>query len=227
MSLTSVDLPKAEINLETLGLLFAVTFPGFLSMRVYRLIMPAGDVDWKDGLLGAMFYTVLNDVALFPFTLFVLDAANIDASFGRYWLSLVIVGLVGPTAWPIFWVYIATKSRLKRWLIIPFQTAFDYFFSRRITCFVVVHLKDGRMIGGWYGQGSYATTYPASGDLYLSAAVRVDEKGELIAAVPSSVGVLVRCSEYTHLEFYSAQPVVTEPEPNRTVVPSPREVLHE
>jgi hypothetical protein len=197
------ELPKVEFTLDTLGLLFAVAFPGFLSQRVYRLIMPAGDVDWKDGLLAAMFYTVINDILLFPLLLIVVDGKNALSSPWLYWLSLFGLVLAGPVAWPPLWVWIATKTKLRKWLIIPYRSASDYFFSRRSTCFVVVHLKDGSMIGGWLGEASYVTTYPESGDLYLSAAVRLAADGELGAPVPTSLGVLVRRDEYTHLELHT------------------------
>lgn len=201
------ELPKVEFTLDTLGLLFAVAFPGFLSQRVYRLIMPAGDMDWKDGLLAAMFYTAINDILLFPLLLFVVNGKNALSSPLSYWLSLFVLVLGGPVAWPILWVWIATKTRLRKWLIIPYRSASDFFFSKRSTCFVVVHLKNGSMIGGWLGETSYVTTYPESGDLYLSATVRLTADAELGAPVPSSLGVLVRRDEYTHLELHTDQPL--------------------
>jgi hypothetical protein len=199
------ELPKVEFTLDTLGLLFAVAFPGFLSQRVYRLIMPASDVDWKDGLMSAMFYTVLNDIALFPFLRTVIVGSNAISSPGSYFASLLVLVLLGPLIWPVLYVWLSTTSRLKRWLIIPYRSAGDYFFSKRQTCFVVVHLKNGGMVGGWYGPTGYVTTYPESGDLFLSAAVRLDARGELGPVIPTSIGVLVRRDEYTHLELHTDQ----------------------
>jgi hypothetical protein len=201
------ELPKVEFTLDTLGLLFAVAFPGLLSQRIYRLIMPAADVDWKDGLVAAMFYTVINDILLFPLMLYVVDGKNALSSPGTYWLSLFGLVFVGPLFWPLLWLWITTKTWLRKWLIIPYRSASDFFFSRRTTCFVVVHLKNGSMIGGWMGGTSYVTTYPESGDLYLSAAVRLTADGKFDALVPTSLGVLVRRDEYTHLELHTDQPL--------------------
>lgn len=205
------EVPKVEFNIEMLGLLFALAFPGLLSMRVYRLLMPVGDVDWKDGLLGAMFYTALNNIALFPLVRFILDGQNAIATPWWYWGALFVLVLAAPVAWPIVWVYAATKTGLRKWLIIPYRTAFDYCFSYRTTCFVLVHLKGGKMIGGWYGKNGYATTFPDSGDLFLSAAVHLAPNGEFASVVSSSVGVLVRRDEYTHLELHTDQPVTVSP----------------
>lgn len=206
------EMPKVEFNIEMLGLLFAVAFPGLLSTQTYRLIMPVGAMDWKDGLLGAMFYTCLNDIVLFPFIRFLLIGSNAIVSPYQYWGALIVVFLAAPMGWPILWVYLSTKSPLKKWLIIPYRTAFDYFFSYRTTCFVIVHLKDRRMIAGWYGNTGikgYATTFPESGDLFLSAAVRLTPSGEFGDAVPSSIGVLIRRDEYTHLELHTDRVVTT------------------
>ena len=58
---------------------------------------------------------------------------------------------------------------------LPFPTAWDYYFDKRNPSWVLVHLKDGTLIGGLFGDDSYATSFPTDGDIYLEKVAKAEK----------------------------------------------------
>lgn len=87
-------------------------------------------------------------------------------------------------------------------LQLPFPTAWDYYFDARKTCFVLIHLKNGKMIGGFYGNKSYSTSFPRHGDLYLEKVVQVDKDGKFVKIIEGSEGMLVPQDSYDYIEMF-------------------------
>jgi hypothetical protein len=80
--------------------------------------------------------------------------------------------------------------------------AWDDFFLRREPCWIIVHLKDGRRLGGWYGENSYAGLYPNSGHLSLEQLWRLDEDYKFVERVPQSRGIILRPDDYHFVELF-------------------------
>ena len=81
--------------------------------------------------------------------------------------------------------------------------AWDEFFTRREPAWVIVHLPDGRLVGGYFGEKSYATLAPQSGHLYIEQLWQISETGEFLEQIPSTKGALFRPSDYQWVEFVS------------------------
>src|SRR5262249_4076770 len=63
-----------------------------------------------------------------------------------------------------------------RWInLIP--TGWDWIFSRTEPCFVLVTLQDGRVVAGFFGPQSMASSDPERRDLYLETVYIVPENG--------------------------------------------------
>jgi hypothetical protein len=67
---------------------------------------------------------------------------------------------------------------------------------------VIVHLKTGKLVGGYFGHDSYASVEPQSGHIYLSELWTLDRKGAFVAPVPDSKGALFRPEDYDWIEFF-------------------------
>ncbi|MFF9565190.1 DUF6338 family protein [Leifsonia sp. NPDC014704] len=67
---------------------------------------------------------------------------------------------------------------------------------------VRVTLPDGRMLGGFFGSGSYVSTYPEPRDLYLSHQYFVEADGTLGELIPGTAGVWLRISDDHIVEFF-------------------------
>lgn len=190
-------------SLDALGALLAFVWPGALALQIYRLVMPARHLDWQNVVSQGLFYSVVNYVLLFPAAVFLLDGNNLEQHPIAYWLCLVVVLLVGPVLLPFGYRWAHGWKWLRGRIQAPYPTSWDYFFAKRRPTFIIVHLKNGRMVGGYWGDGSYASAYPETGDLYISHSVAVDERGNFLEVVPGTGGLLVRREDFHFLEFLS------------------------
>jgi hypothetical protein len=197
-----MDLDK-PLDLDAVGTFAAFVFPGLVSLVVFRLLLPARSLEWKDSLVQALFYSIINYAVLFPVVLFVIRPANIGAHPLTYWLALVALWVIGPATWPVLWKNLFRLRLVRRLLQSPYPTAWDYFFDQREPLFVLISLNDGTYVGGYYDENSFASAFPAEGDIYVSAAYKVDADGNFLDAVPGSRGLLVRKDQYSLIQLFS------------------------
>ena len=196
---------KIAPDLESWTLFLVLVVPGLISMHIYRLLFAAKEIDWKNGLVQALFYSSLNLVICLP-VLFPIHRDNFLTDH-PYWYTtiLMIILLVPPVIWPFLyrrllrWQWLASKIQL------PYPTAWDYFFDRRVSVFVLVQLKNGSKLGGYYGSESYATSFPTEGDIYLETVYRVDEDGKFKESIDGSSGAIIRKDQYELIEFFKPQ----------------------
>ncbi len=64
---------------------------------------------------------------------------------------------------------------------------------------------DGRWIGGFFGKGSFVSSYPEPREMFVEGAWRMDDDGKFVAAQPNSVGLYLRCDDIRSVEFISPQ----------------------
>jgi hypothetical protein len=177
-------------------------FPGLISIHIYRLHLPARDIDWKNVITEALFYSCLNFALCLPI-LVPLHAGGLAASNPYLYVGLLmVVLLVTPVVFTSALCWALRSRRLMARLQLPYPTAWDYFFDARKPAFVLIQLKNGCRIGGFYGPKSYATSFPREGDIYLEAVFEVDEHGRFGDMIDNSAGVLVRKDEYELVEFF-------------------------
>jgi len=62
-------------------------------------------------------------------------------------------------------------------------------------------LKNGNLVAGYWGPGSYASAFPEQDDLYVSAVYKVDANGRIGDPIPSTNGLLIARDEYTYIEL--------------------------
>ena len=83
----------------------------------------------------------------------------------------------------------------------PTPGAWDFAFTNRTAGYVRILTKDGTYLGGWFGEESFASSYPEPLGIYLEAANRMDENGVFGEEVDGSGGMYVRCDDIVVLEF--------------------------
>jgi hypothetical protein len=191
-----------DTTLETIGLFLTFVWPGLLAVNVYRLIVPGPRIEWKDAVTQGLFFTVINYILTFPVALFVVRTEHLATSPLRYWLSLAFVLLVAPVLLPFGWTRLLRLRWVARVVQAPYPTPWDWYFSRRRPVFMLIHLTDGSVVGGYWGEQSYASSYPEQGDLYLSAVYKVDDSGQFEAPLEDTDGLLIRKDQYSYLELF-------------------------
>ncbi len=77
-------------------------------------------------------------------------------------------------------------------------------FRQGFPAYVRVRLKEGGLVLGWYGQGSFASSDAGNGDLYLEEQWR-DDDGWFAEPLPTTRGVWIRGSEIVSVEFFAGR----------------------
>lgn len=92
--------------------------------------------------------------------------------------------------------YIASR------IISPVPTSWDYVFSGRKPYWVILHLKDGRSIGGAYGENSFTSSFPNPQDIYIEEVWKLDENNTFVKQIEKSNGLLIKIDEIASIEFF-------------------------
>ncbi len=194
-----------EFDWSRLAIVALFALPGFISLRVWSLIFPTSERALKDQLGEAIGFGILNAVICAPLFLLVEPATPV-ALYGLVILTLVIL----PAFWPFpaLWM-MRTLQRLDV-ILIPSRSAWDDVFLRDEPYFVIVHLKDGGRVGGYFGPKSFAGLHPISGHLYLEQLWYMDEQGRFTSPVPDSRGLILRPNDYKYVELMAVPDEVSD-----------------
>ena len=118
----------------------------------------------------------------------------------------VVVVLVAPVAWAVAVHLGLGWLERKSWILRRPKTAWDAFFLKKIPAKIIVRMKDGSMIGGQFGDASYASLSPQSGHLYIEKAWKISEAGEFAEPIRESLGLVLRPEDYAFVELFAAAP---------------------
>lgn len=193
---------KIAPDIDSMSLFILLVFPGLISMRLYRLIIPQKEMDWKTALIEALFYGTINFGICLPMII-PLQRSQFSHNYPvLYGLLLAIIILIPPSIGPFIILFLYKCKWIKDKIQLPYPTAWDYYFKNRKPCFILVHLKNGHKIGGFYGNKSYATSFPQHGDLYLEKVIRVNENGNFIEIIEDSEGTIISNDAYVYIELF-------------------------
>ena len=194
---------KVAPELDSLVLFVLLIVPGLISMFAYRFLMPARDIEWKTALVEALFYGVLNFGICLPIIIPIHQAGFPASHLTWYVILMVAVLVLLPLLWSCLLCCLFRWKRLMKRLQLPFPTAWDFFFHKRESCFILIHLKNGKMIGGYFGGDSYATSFPRHGDIYLQQVCKVDELGRFEKLVEDTKGLLISRDTCDYVEMFA------------------------
>lgn len=188
------------LKLEYILAFATFILPGFLIMKIIRLKVPNKDFLLKDMLFEAFSYSLLN-LSIFGWIPYLLLSNNyIDWSTIAFIFILVVSPIILATG------YIKTVSSkfFGKHFDIQMPTAWDWYFSQRPNSVLLVKMKDGSEIIGYFGETSYATSYPNDGSIYIEKVYVKDSDGTL-SRVENSNGILIAKDQYTTIEFYNIE----------------------
>lgn len=180
------------------GLFVSIVAPGFLSMKIWALIHPSRRVSFADSLYEAVFYGVINYFLVAIWLLPLTEQFNTVLSIIAYIFSFVIV----PFILPHLWKWILSWKFIKSKIINPIPKAWDVFFGKRKPCFMLIHLKNGQVIGGLYAYESAASSYPEKEDLYLQEIWALNDEGKFTNPIDDTMGLLVNYNTVDYIELF-------------------------
>ncbi len=122
-------------------------------------------------------------------------------------LLLALIAFVSPVALAL----LIAKLQQTQWIgnflgrfgfntINPIPTAWDYQFTKNDPNWVVVTLKDGSKVFGFYGLKSFTGDEPGHRDIFLEAVFEPTETGEW-APVEDTAGVWISADQLAIIEF--------------------------
>ncbi len=188
-------------NFDFLLVLFFVV-PGSVSMRVYGLLRPTEPGPLKENIYEAITFSVINYVLMeWAVPLARAYGGTPDGTIPRL-LLLAAAFVVVPAMLPIFLNLGLQWLERRRRILRRAKTAWDDFFLRRQSCWVIVHLKDGRRLGGFFGERSFAGLYPNSGHICVQELWKLGANGEFESKVDGTQGIVLRPDDYQMVELF-------------------------
>jgi len=188
-----------DLSESTIRLILAFVVPGFIGMLGYRLFQPNQRLrlkdDWPDALVFGLILFCTAQYFVNPLLPENITLQNSDLAFGAYLLVFPIICAIALN----MLLHVLEK---RKWILARAPTAWDHVFRRSKSYWVVVHLNDGRRIGGYFSKRSYASSYPEPGHVYLEKLWKVNEDGAFGETVEQSEGLLLRPSDYQMVELF-------------------------
>jgi hypothetical protein len=80
--------------------------------------------------------------------------------------------------------------------------SWDYVFGKRNPFWIIVHLKNGQKIGGFFGDESFASSNPADEQIYLEEVWVLDDDGRFLSPAEGSRGIIIMNDEIRAVEFF-------------------------
>jgi hypothetical protein len=185
-----------QFDWSKLAFIALFALPGFISLQVWSLVVPTSERALKDAIPEAIAFGILNAVVGAPLLL-ALSPGNVWYLYGLLVLTLIVF----PAFWPFALKWGLRRLSASNVILKQARNGWDEAFLRREPLFIIIHLKDGRRIGGYYGYQSFAGVYPASGHLYLEILWTLDAEGKFVEPVLGSRGIVLRPDDYHFIEL--------------------------
>jgi hypothetical protein len=183
---------------------FLILFiPGFVSIKVHDLLIPAERRDFSKSIFEVFGYSFLNFAVLSPLIIPIHLGSFYNMHRFLYWFFIFVILAVFPVFWPILFIRLPKWRFFAKYFRDPWPTPWDYIFSKRKALWVIVNLKDGRKIGGEFDRLSSASSYPDKQQIYLEKVWKLDEEGNFIEAIPRSEGIVILGEEISSVEFFN------------------------
>jgi hypothetical protein len=199
------------------ALLIAAYFvvPGFLAIVAFDAVVTRISRDTPRIVLEAIAVSLGFWLVTAPLHIWTLQRGYFETHvvFTAFLYSLGAI-LLPPAAGLAIANWIRRHPRLLSALGIrpPAPRAWDYYFGRGGHTFVIVTLTDGSRLCGLWSDQSFASSYPATEDLYLEALVQLDASGHIGEYVSYTQGAWVPGSAIKTLEFLRPLEVVENAE---------------
>lgn len=185
-----------------LVLFIAFVVPGFVSLKVYELLLPRAPRDASQQVVDAVAYSSIN-YALLIGPIYLVETSKVEQSHPMlYTLFYVFVMLLAPVLWACVLRFLRSTDVLQFFFPHPTAKPWDYVFSQRRRYWVLVTLKDGKQVAGRYDTKSFASSAPSPEQLYLEQAWVLNSDGGFERPRADSEGILVLTPEIATVELF-------------------------
>jgi hypothetical protein len=184
--------------------------PGFIARRILSWAYPSSEPSDAHLALTAVTLSCVN-YGIWSWLLVLSWQKDWYKSDGFLALLAVLVLFLSPVVGTLVIVKFMRTSVFRRLREIfgirhPTPKAWDYFFGRRTACWIIVTLKSGDMIGGYFGAQSFSSSFPHEEDLYLELLCDLTPEGKISRITPLSLGGIIHMEDVELLEFFRFEP---------------------
>lgn len=185
------------IKIEYILAFTSLILPGFIIMKIIKLKVPNKDFLLKDMLFEALSYSLLNlaITGWIPYLFYIYELKVVA------FISFVLLLTVSPILLALSYVTIISSKWFRNHFDIQMPTAWDWYFSQRPNVFILVKLKNGSEIIGYFGENSYATSYPNEGTIYLEAVYQKSNDNTL-ELINNNDGILILKDTFDTIELF-------------------------
>ena len=187
---------------DKLILFIAFVIPGFISIKVYELLIPSQDKDSSRQVLDAITYSCINYGILIIPIMWAESSSFNQNHPGVYKLFYFFVLFVFPIIWVLLWKRIRSWDVFQDSVPHPTRKPWDYVFSKRKWYWVIVTLKNGEKIAGKYANQSFSSSAPADEQIYLEEAWVLNEDGGFDRPRSNTEGIIVVSNEISTVELF-------------------------
>lgn len=190
---------------DNLGVFVFLLVPGFISIKVYELITASDRRNWAESLFETAAYGCI-DFAVLYWAFDALDSSVflLHRPFARY-LTWILIVFVAPAIWPVLLHRALDSIWLRSHVLNQTPTAWDHFFSGRKQCWALIHLRNGAMIGGFMGEGTFTSSYPKDRDIYLTEVWKITDEGSFDERMAQTLGMWIGKESIDYVEFFRVE----------------------
>lgn len=200
---------------EAVILLLYVVVPGYVVVKVYDLLAPGERRSVGEAIIDILAWSFMLMLLWFwPFAA-MYEYSDLLSTWFRY-LILFVLTILAVFVTPLLAAYLLYRVRHRGFLrggakgssTPASPTSWDWFFSENASNYYVrFHLKTGEKLGGYYGENSFATSFPNKQEVYIEEEWHLDEDGQFSEPIEGTKGAFVNredCSLVRFLEVREA-----------------------
>lgn len=189
-------------QIDKLSLFLIFFIPGFISMKIYDLLIPNEKRDFSKSIFEVLGYSALNFAAL-SWLIIIIQSGNFSKDH-RLWYLLALIGIICiiPILWPIVLLKFLSWPPIAERIVHPIMKPWDYVFGKKRVYWIIVHLHDGRRIGGKYDTKSFSSSFPSEEQIYLEEVWELDEKGAFKKPIDRSRGIIIIGKDISSVELF-------------------------
>lgn len=191
------------LTLDNIGLFIFLFLPGFISVKIHNLMIANEKYDFSKNLFEIIGYSLINIILFSWLILLNIHYDWIYYKGYKFFISIILILIIGPICWPIAISSILKSKLFKPHIISDSKSAWDFFFSKRSQGWIIVHLKDGRRIGGKFGKYSFASPYPCKESIYIQELWKLGEDNNFIEKIDRTNGMVIISDDILGLEFFN------------------------
>ena len=193
-----MEVNRLEILSDDNIVKFLVLFmPGFIFIKISSLLVASEDIDFSQNWYEAIAYGVI--FSGLTYVAYIAGGECVGSVIPFIVIGMVVLPILAPFV--IKWL--RNMDFIKNHILRQERSAWDYVFSSRKTYWVILHLKDDRVIGGLYATQSFTSSFPHTQDIYLEELWTLDSDNNFVQKIPQSAGLWIIADEISSIEFFN------------------------